>query len=154
MADNEELLPCGHTEAEHKAQAQDIMERVSQGDLTPLIATMPSEMLAQLAQAVATEIVIRAEDMDMARRIWDTHDKLVRGVLLAADQNASEEPAVYEAVQKARAEYHAELRSREFMAQAEDELRIILEQQGVVEDPLPPPPWTGEPKDQWPGQYL
>ena len=118
---------CGHTEEEHLQQMQ---EAVLDGDMTPIFAMLPPDMLIHNIKMIVNELFVRSQDDEEFERALELLNGLIHRILL----NGEEEPETRENLLKARASYTGMVEGQQFQAEAEDELRIMLEQHGVLDD--------------------
>ena len=129
--ENDEVLNCGHTEAEHTAKALLIAQAVSEGDFTPLIAYIDNEALASALQAVVMETFIRSEDDVTARDRWMEFVGLVDATFFAEE---SAFPQLHQHVLKERKQFCKAVEQQEFETEASHDIKELTDLHGVTDD--------------------
>lgn len=147
-----EPLECGHTEEEHKEMARernaDQAMALLQGDFTSLFQTMETQMLQTNLESILLEMYLRATDDEMFADYFSSVVDGVREILLPEEGVESSNPEVLDYAKQARAEVQEAIKDDQFMTEATDELRVMLEQHGVAEAE------RKEESDDFPGFYL
>jgi hypothetical protein len=140
---------CGHSEEEHKNMANEIQQRISQGDITALIPTISNNNLNLLLQAAAAEMFVRSVDWDAARANWEQLDHLVRSTLFVDKAEDSAFPVEYSMLKKANSQYRKLIELDKMAAEGEEGLKDLFEEHGVEEAKRP-----HKRDDDFPGFYL
>ncbi len=150
---NHEPSECGHSDEEHNEMRMkedtEMIRRILAGDFTGTFAGLDMEALQRNLEGIYMEMYLRAPD-DEAYKLWvDSIRTGVYDVLLPDENGESRDPEVLAQAQEMRAKLQAAFKkdseAEDFMAEAGDELRIMLEQHGVADDIKP---------EDLPGQYL
>ncbi len=143
---------CGHSDEEHDEmrleQDTDMIRSILAGDFTSTYGSLPVESLQRNLEGIYMEMFLRAPDDEAYKEYVDSIHKGVYDVLLPGD-GESNDPETYRKAKKLRDKlqtaYKKDSEAQEFMDEAGDELRIMLEQHGVA-DAIKP--------EDLPGQYL
>lgn len=127
------MSDCGHTEEEHAAMQQDLVSRISRGDITPLIPMLDNDMLIATLESIVVEVFARTETHEEAVAIWKAKNQQVEATFFPEKSEDSAAPEVHASLMKLRARLADMRTDAEFANEAQDELRVMLEQHGVAE---------------------
>ncbi len=151
-----ETNDCGHTDDEHAEMAKDDAlgraAELMEGNFSSMFPDLPTAMIQTNIEAALMEMFLRSPNDDQFR---DYVAMMLQGLLdiLVPEDGVSTQQELWDKAHEMRDKIQAKLSvlkdDKDFLDEAGDELRIMLEQHGVAE-----PVERTEDDDSLPGQYL
>ena len=142
------MSDCNHTPEEHTEDAGKFVAQIIQaavtGDYRPLLVEMGPDEITLMLQSIMEVVFVRLPTDEAFANFLNLLRDETSAVMLG-DQM----PEVREKMIEVRRLSQQKDESVDFKAEAEEDLRIMFEQQGVIDNT--PKAATD---DSWPGQYL
>lgn len=125
-SEHEHTHECGHTDEDHLKRAQ---EMIMSGDLTPLYISMDlDQLITNLEGIISVIFSIAPDDDEFKRFLDDLHEEATAAFI----DGTANDGRVREAALKHREQVQEFLLNEDFINDANDEIRALIEKHGVV----------------------